>query len=76
MAFGLEGLDPDKSVVSDPELYRPAEVHVLAGNPAKARAKLGWCPKTDFAGLVREMVASDCVSLGIDASFVTIAEAH
>jgi GDPmannose 4,6-dehydratase len=74
MAFELVGLDPDKYVVSDPELYRPAEVHVLAGNPAKARAKLGWYSKTNLAGLVREMVASDCASLGIDVPLVTIAE--
>jgi GDPmannose 4,6-dehydratase len=63
MAFALVGLDPDKYVVSDPELYRPGEVHMLLGNPAKARAKLGWRPRTDFEGLLREMVASDCASL-------------
>jgi GDPmannose 4,6-dehydratase len=74
MAFELVGLDPDKYVVSDPELYRPAEVHVLAGNPAKARAKLGWYPKTNLGGLVREMVATDCASLEIDVPFVSIAE--
>jgi len=66
MAFGLVGLDPDQYLVSDPEFYRPAEVQVLIGNPAKADAKLGWRSKTDFEGLVREMVESDCRSLGID----------
>jgi GDPmannose 4,6-dehydratase len=76
MAFALVGLDPDKYVVSDPGLYRPAEVHVLLGNPAKARAKLGWRPRTDFEGLLGEMVASDCASLGIDVPLVRIAEAR
>jgi GDPmannose 4,6-dehydratase len=76
MAFALVGLDPDKYVVSDPELYRPAEVHVLLGNPAKAQAKLGWRLRTDFEGLLREMVASDCASLGIDVPFARIAEAR
>ncbi len=66
MAFGLAGLDPDKYLVSDPDFYRPAEVQILIGNPAKAQAKLGWRSKTDFEGLVREMVESDCLSLGID----------
>ena len=65
-AFGLAGLDPDKYVASDPGFYRPAEVQILIGNPAKAQAQLGWRPKTDFEGLVREMVESDCRSLGID----------
>jgi GDPmannose 4,6-dehydratase len=48
MAFAMVGLDPDKYVVSDPELYRPAEVHVLLGNPARARDKLGWRPRNGF----------------------------
>jgi GDPmannose 4,6-dehydratase len=65
-AFGLAGLDPNKYVASDPGFYRPAEVQILIGNPAKAQAQLGWRPKTDFEGLVREMVESDCRSLGID----------
>ena len=29
------------------------------GNPAKARSKLGWSPKTTFSDLVAEMVAAD-----------------
>jgi GDPmannose 4,6-dehydratase len=66
MAFGIVGLDPDKYVVTDPGFYRPAEVQLLVGNPAKAQATLGWNPRTDFEGLVREMVESDCLSLGID----------
>ena len=71
MAFGLVGLDPDKYLVSDPDFYRPAEVQMLIGNPAKAQAKLGWRSKTDFEGLVREMVKSDCLNLGIDLPATT-----
>jgi len=66
MACGIVGLDPDKYVVRDPEFYRPAEVQLLIGNSAKAQAQLGWRPKTQFEGLVCEMVAADCESLGID----------
>lgn len=40
--------DRERCVVIDPKLYRPVEVDVLCGNPAKARAKLGWEAKTDL----------------------------
>jgi GDPmannose 4,6-dehydratase len=39
--------------------YRPNEVNNLLGDSAKAKAKLGWRPKTDFKGLVKMMVESD-----------------
>ena len=66
MAFGLAGLNPDNYVINDPSFYRPAEVHILVGNPAKARTKLGWHPTCDFEELVREMVVADCARLGVD----------
>lgn len=44
----------------DPKYFRPAEVDQLLGNPAKAKAKLGWNPhKTSFEELVRIMVKHD-----------------
>lgn len=43
----------------DSQYYRPTEVDLLIGDPAKAKTKLGWVPKYDLAGLVKEMVASD-----------------
>lgn len=43
----------------DPTYYRPAEVEILIGDPAKAKAKLGWEPKHDLAAIVKEMVESD-----------------
>jgi GDPmannose 4,6-dehydratase len=42
----------------DPQYYRPTEVDLLIGDPAKAK-KLGWKPQYNLAGLVKEMVASD-----------------
>ncbi len=39
--------------------FRPTEVDLLVGDASKAREKLGWKPKTSFAQLVKEMVASD-----------------
>ncbi len=43
----------------DPEYFRPTEVDLLIGDASKARAKLGWQPKYDLAGLVKEMVEED-----------------
>jgi GDPmannose 4,6-dehydratase len=43
----------------DPHYFRPTEVATLLGNPAKAKAKLGWVPKTSFDQLVTEMVTAD-----------------
>jgi GDPmannose 4,6-dehydratase len=43
----------------DAKYYRPSEVDTLLGEAAKARAKLGWKPKTSFVDMVKEMVASD-----------------
>src|SRR3979409_2569315 len=49
-----------KTVVHiDPVYFRPTEVDLLVGDASKARAKLGWKPKTPFAQMVKEMVASD-----------------
>ncbi|TIW02663.1 MAG: GDP-mannose 4,6-dehydratase, partial [Mesorhizobium sp.] len=42
IAFEHVGLRMDDHLVIDPDLFRPAEVEVLLGNPAKAKAKLGW----------------------------------
>lgn len=53
-------LPAGKQVVAvDPEYFRPTEVELLIGDPSKAKSKLGWEPKYDLAGLVKEMVAND-----------------
>lgn len=58
---GERGYTPDgECIVSiDPKYFRPTEVDTLLGDAAKARAKLGWKPKTTFSELVREMVHYD-----------------
>jgi GDPmannose 4,6-dehydratase len=43
----------------DPRYFRPTEVDLLIGNPAKAHAKLGWRHETDMDGLLAEMVSED-----------------
>ncbi|RMG33220.1 MAG: GDP-mannose 4,6-dehydratase, partial [Planctomycetota bacterium] len=58
-AFAHLGLDPGRHVEIDPQLYRPAEVHVLCGDATKARERLGWRPRVGFEELVRMMVDHD-----------------
>jgi GDPmannose 4,6-dehydratase len=59
IAFEHVGLRYEDHVVVDPALFRPAEVDVLLGNPAKARSKLGWTPETKLDELVAMMVDAD-----------------
>ncbi|MGY4157699.1 GDP-mannose 4,6-dehydratase [Bradyrhizobium sp. USDA 4461] len=70
---GVEEIGVDKAtgntlVQIDPSYFRPTEVDLLIGDASKARAKLGWAPKTPFAQLVKEMVASDLVEARQDAA--------
>jgi GDPmannose 4,6-dehydratase len=62
-AFSYAGLDWKKHVKFDPRYLRPAEVDLLIGDPAKARKKLGWKPKTTFKELVKIMVDADIAEL-------------
>jgi GDPmannose 4,6-dehydratase len=64
-AFGCLGLDWCKHVVVDQCFFRPAEVDVLMGDASKARARLGWQPRTTFKELVRLMVESDMIRVGV-----------
>jgi GDPmannose 4,6-dehydratase len=50
-------------VKHDARYERPAEVDLLIGNPAKAKAKLGWEPKVRFQELVQIMVDADLKAL-------------
>ncbi|MDO9046112.1 MAG: GDP-mannose 4,6-dehydratase [Methylobacter sp.] len=43
----------------NPKFYRPAEVELLIGNPAKAKTKLDWEPKTTLEQLCQMMVEAD-----------------
>ena len=49
----------DVVVQIDPRYFRPAEVETLLGDPAKAKAKLGWVPQIALQEMVTEMVACD-----------------
>ena len=59
IAFGHVGLNYQDYVVIDERFYRPAEVDLLVGDPAKANKNLGWKPEVTFEQLVTMMVDSD-----------------
>lgn len=59
IAFGHVDLDMNDYIRIDERYMRPAEVDVLLGNPAKAKAKLGWTPKTSLQQLITMMVEAD-----------------
>lgn len=58
-AFDHVGLDWNKYVEIDQRYFRPAEVDLLIGDPAKAKKVLKWEPKVTFEGLVDMMVDAD-----------------
>jgi GDPmannose 4,6-dehydratase len=61
---GLDEVGIDKAtgkvlVKVNPQFFRPAEVEVLLGNPAKAEKELGWKRNISFSQLVQRMVEND-----------------
>ncbi|MFM0608134.1 GDP-mannose 4,6-dehydratase [Paraburkholderia sediminicola] len=56
---GYHAVSGKPIVKINPKFYRPAEVELLIGDPAKARAELGWEPKTNLEELCQMMVEAD-----------------
>ena len=61
---GVDEIGIDKAtgktiVKVNKDFFRPAEVQLLLGNPAKAEEKLGWKREISFAELVQRMVDND-----------------
>ncbi|MEZ5786307.1 MAG: GDP-mannose 4,6-dehydratase [Xanthobacteraceae bacterium] len=59
LAFECVGLEMERHLIIDPMLFRPAEVTMLRGDASKARAMLGWKPRTTIAEIIHEMVDAD-----------------
>lgn len=59
IAFEHVDLNHENHVVVDPKFFRPAEVDILLGNPAKAQRILNWQPKTSLKELITMMVEAD-----------------
>jgi GDPmannose 4,6-dehydratase len=58
----------------DPRYFRPTEVDLLIGDPAKAEAELGWKAKTSFDELVRDMISADLKTVEREAQHRRIDE--
>jgi GDPmannose 4,6-dehydratase len=59
IAFACADLNYEDFVTVDARFMRPAEVDVLLGDAAKAKAKLGWEPTISFEQMIAEMVDAD-----------------
>ena len=65
LAFREVGIEKwEKHVRSDPKNFRPAEVHTLCADPAKAKRVLHWEAKTKLPALVKLMVKADLERVG------------
>ena len=56
---GVDKVTEKTIVTINKKFFRPAEVEVLLGNPAKADKILGWTREIPFAELVNRMVDND-----------------
>jgi GDPmannose 4,6-dehydratase len=66
-SFAAAGIsDWQKHVDTDPKFKRPAELHSLCGDYAKAEKVLGWKPRTSFDSLVQMMIEADIQRLQYD----------
>ena len=59
IAFDYLGLNYKDYVIIDKELFRPAEVEILIGNPSKAEKCLGWKADITLEEMIKEMVEAD-----------------
>ena len=59
VAYSHVGLKADDYVRIDPKFFRPSEVDVLLGDPAKAKRTLGWSPTITMEEMIHEMVDAD-----------------
>lgn len=63
VAFARVGIDDwHPHVVQDQRYFRPADISLLQGDAAKARAEIGWKPEVNFRQLIEMMVDADMES--------------
>jgi GDPmannose 4,6-dehydratase len=67
IAFECAGLKAADHIRLNPAYLRPAEVNVLRGDAAKAKARLGWAPTSSVEEMIREMVEADLERLSSPA---------
>ena len=56
----------------NPEFFRPAEVDILIGNPAKVEKALGWQREISFTELVERMVKNDLENIQKEIKLKTL----
>lgn len=66
LAFGLLGLNFEEHVITDKDLYRPSDIDVLFGNPAKAKKMLGWEYHMSFEDMIRLLLEEETRSLHVE----------
>lgn len=59
LAFSYVGLDWKEHVAIDKTFYRPSEIDVIYGYPAKAKAKIGWEYNLSFENLIKLLVEEE-----------------
>lgn len=59
LAFAHLSLNWEEHVIIDKDLYRPSEIDVIYGNPAKAKAKIGWEYNLSFENLIKRLVEEE-----------------
>ena len=59
IAFEHVGLKAEDHVRVNPDLFRPAEVEILLGDPSKAKQAFGWEPTISLEEMISEMVDAD-----------------
>jgi GDPmannose 4,6-dehydratase len=59
VAFSCVGRDWREHVESDVHFQRPTEIAAARGDYSKAKAELGWTPRTHFQELIKLMVDED-----------------
>lgn len=64
-AFLYVGLNASDYIEIDKFYLRPTEVDLLVANPQKAKEKLGWDVKITFKDLVKIMIDTDMLALGL-----------
>ncbi|GAA0306449.1 GDP-mannose 4,6-dehydratase [Sphingomonas oligophenolica] len=62
-AFGCVNLDWREHVACDERFLRPADAKLLVGDPARAKATIGWEAQTGAAELAEIMVRADIAAL-------------
>lgn len=57
--FELLGLEEERHVISDSNLYRPLDISNSVGCAEKAKTLLGWCAQTTFDEIIDQLVRSE-----------------